>query len=208
MSPYPFHLVKIITTIVLIIGGLTLFAQLKPVAGHKPDEFSKQIAETNIDFEIPGFFKELKIMPDEPGFNYGLELPNTGFEVWYQINPLKQHWQNFDTQKGEPKKAIENPDSLYLSIAQAKAISLAGKGNYFTKTLPLNALWHFNATSGKSFLLNLLDANATKHYKYGLLIVLQKDHVGNVLMLFLSNDTGPAFFRNVRRASLSIRFKS
>jgi hypothetical protein len=55
--------------------------------------------------------------------------------------------------------------------------------------------------------LNLLDFPATKHYKYALLIALQRNHTGTIMAVCFTNDKGPEFFKNVDRASNCLKFK-
>lgn len=198
----------------IVIAFLLLFLQLakaqqKPVVSPEYQAFMQDLNRSGISFVFPDGFKEIKVPDDENlTFDYGLQLNNKDFEVWYIINNLKSEWVSYNLSKDDPEKVHENPDSLYIGICSAQALALAGKGNYFMRNLPDQLIEkQFNADVGKSYLLNLYDTPVLKHYQYALLLMLQKNGRANLLMLFLSNDNGPEFYKNVNMAYRSIRFK-
>jgi hypothetical protein len=47
----------------------------------------------------------------------------------------------------------------------------------------------------------------TKHYKYALLITLQKAQTGTILAICFANEKGPEFFKNMGLAKNCIKFK-
>ena len=102
---------------------------------------------------------------------------------------------------------MENPDSVYLDVGKATAVSLAGDQPYFERTIPPEVLAKYHADAGKSYLITLLDLPETKHYKYALLITLQKNHTGTILAICFGNEKGPEFFKNINRASHCLMFK-
>lgn len=168
--------------------------------------FQQTLAGLNGQFNFPRDFREIKTARDaDLDIDYAIELPNENFQVWFIAKNQQQrtHPKVFED---DSKSANYNPDSIYKSISTATAIALAGKNNYTFKALPAEMLALFHADEGQSYLLNLYDTPVTVHYKYGLLICLQRNGTGSISMVFLSNDNGPDFYKNVNRACYAIRF--
>ena len=185
----------------LIVHGQSVqnFPQLK--------SFQQNLSGINVQFAFPRDFKEIKTLhTTDLDIDYAIELPNENFQVWFMVKNLQQQRAKLKVFEDASKAAANNPDSLYKPIATATAITLAGKNNYTVKVLPPEALALFNAGQGQSYLLNLYDTPVTNRCKYGLLICLQKHGSGSVSMLFLSNDNGPDFYKNVNKACYSVRF--
>ena len=109
----------------------------------------------------------------------------------FQVKSLKENWANYNKEQNSQT----NPDSLYNRIGEATAITLSGDKDYYIKVIPSDILARYNADLGKSYLLTLLDVAATKHYKYALLITLQKNHTGSIMVVCFTNEKGPEFFR-------------
>lgn len=185
----------------LLVHGQSVqsFPQLK--------SFQQNLAGINVQFAFPRDFKEIKtVHAADLDIDYAIELPNENFQVWFMVKNLQQQRARSKVFEDVSKAALTNPDSLYKPIATATAITLAGKNNYTVKALPPEALALFNASQGQSYLLNLYDAPLTNRCKYGLLICLQKHGAGYFSMLFLGNDNGPDFYKNVNKACYSVRF--
>jgi len=203
---------QILFTAIFLLLVAPVFAQLrrnpavmikKPVPNQQKTNFYQLIAQTNVSFLWPKGFAEVQAPDDEDfSFDFGLELPGQDFEVWYQIKPEKGDWARF---KDNPQAA--NPDSLYKGVGKAAAASFCGDQKYFEINMPHSILARNNADAGKSYLLTLLDLPQTKHYKYALLITLQKDHTGTIIAVCFTNVKGPEFFKNVKRATNCLRFK-
>jgi hypothetical protein len=170
-------------------------AQLKHDGIHH--DFNKELTEANLSFTLPAGFKEIKAVNEDLPFDYGIELPGADFEIWFQIRSLKA--------KIDKDKA-NNPDSLYVEMGRAEAIALMGDKNYLIRTIPEYSLADYNADEGKTYLLNLPDMATTKHYKFAMIVVLQKNHTGTLLALCLANELGPGFFKNLKMASSCIKF--
>jgi len=154
-------------------------------------------------FLWPKGFAEVQAPDDEDfSFDFALELPGQDFEVWYQLKSEKEDWARF---KDNPQAA--NPDSIYKGAGKAAAASFCGDDKYFERNIPHSVLARNNADAGKSYLLTLLDLPQTKHYKYALLITLQKNHTGTIIAVCFTNVKGPEFFKNVNRATNCLRFK-
>ncbi len=194
------------------------FAQVehtaKPVKPLKPSaissqraEFNRLTADANVVFTFPKGFKEIEA-PDNDyfSFDYALTLPGKGFEIWFQVKSQKENWKSYELNKGKNTE-LANPDSTYISLAEAHAAAFTGDNKYFIRVIPDDVLAKYNADAGKSYLLTLLDLPATKRYKYALLITLQKDHTGIILAVCFTNEKGPDFFKNLNRASSCIKFK-
>ena len=217
-----FKLILLIT--VLTIGVSKLAAQdtsHKPTAqnGHQPKKSSLSLisrqrkqfeilaARANVTFIYPREFKEIKAPDNEYfSFDYGIQLPGKEFEIWFQIKPQKENWASYVKAKSNNATQLDNPDSLYMSIAAAEALDFTGEKNYLVRDIPPEYLARYNADAGKSYLLTLLDSEATKHYKYALLFALQKFHTGIIFAVCFTNDKGPEFFKNINKAASALKF--
>jgi hypothetical protein len=156
--------------LLLMLFIMPVFAQVKrPTASRDLKEFSKELADADLNFTLPAGFKELKDTNDDQQFDYGIQLPDADFEIWFQVKSLKD---------GKPIKLkndkVANPDSLYLDMGRTQAATFIGDSKYITRSIPAYALSKYNADAGKTFLLNLPDSPTTKHYKYAMVVVLQK----------------------------------
>lgn len=175
-----------------------------PVKGSPQfKEFSLLLAQANVEFAFPKGFKEIPAVNNEDfSFDYGMEIPGQEFEIWFQVRSLKQNWFSFERNHEQ-----ENPDSSYLKIGQAVASNFTGEQDNFIRSIPSNVLARYRADAGKSYLLNLTDSQDTKHYKYALLITLQKNHTGTIMAVCFTNEKDPEFFRNIDKASNCLKFK-
>jgi hypothetical protein len=141
---------------------------------------------------LPDTFKELDIKSDNIDFDYGLTIPGQEFEIWLKVIPQSEN----------------SPDSLYIEIGRTKARQLAGENRFLVRLMPEEVLADYNADAGRTYFMNLPDLPETKHYKFALLITLQKNHKGTIMAICLSNDKGPDFFRNINKARNCIKFKA
>lgn len=199
---------KILPILFLLLILVNLIGHAQPQPNFPQlKTFQQTLAGLNVQFAFPKDFKEIKTVRNpELDIDYAMELPNENFQVWFMVKNLQQQRTKLKVFEDASKAAINNPDSLYRPIATATAITLAGKNNYTVKVLPPEALALFNASGGQSYLLGLYNTPVTNRCKYGLLICLQKHGAGSVSMLFLSNDNGPDFYKNVNKACYSVRF--
>lgn len=172
------------------------------------NEFYHLVAQANATFIYPKGFKEIRAPNNEDfSFDYGLELPGKDFEIWFQIKPEKENWASYIHTQNTPKTQLANPDSAYNDWGKAQAIAFTGDQKYYVVTIPQDILLRYNADAGKSYLLTLLDLRKTKHYKYALLITLQKNHTGTIMAVCFTNDKGPEFYKNISKASNCLKFK-
>jgi len=215
---------QILVTVSLIPGITAVFAQTRhtiavvkhPVTTIKTTGASRQLAgfvrlaaEADAVFTLPKGFKEIKAPDNEDfSFDYAITLPAKDFEIWLLVKSQKENWASYEKSKNKPGAETANPDSTYISIARAHATALTGENTFFTRNIPADVLARYNADAGKSYLLNLLDSPVTRHYKYALLITLQKDHTGIIMAVCFTNDKGPEFFKNLDKAGSCIKFKS
>jgi hypothetical protein len=193
------------------------FAQVKPrttkplpkaYANKQLTEFNHLVAQANVAFIFPKGFKEIKAPDNEDfSFDYGMELPGKDFEIWLQVKSEKENWASYASTQNNQNSQLANPDSLYTGMGAANAIALTGDNNYFVRTIPQDVLARYNADAGKSYLLTLLDLPQTKHYKYALLITLQKNHTGTILAVCFTNEKDAEFFKDIDRASNCVKFK-
>lgn len=170
-------------------------------------DFILLTGHANITFNPPKNFREIRAPDDEDfSFDYAMELPGKDFEIWFQVKSEKQDWFTYIHNPKTPNATLANPDSLYIGNGEAQAIAFTGDKNYFVRILPQEVLARNNADAGRSYLLTLLDLPQTKHYKYALMISLQKNHIGSILMVYFTNDKGPEFFKNLDLASYCLKF--
>ncbi|MGZ3761456.1 MAG: hypothetical protein ACXVJI_15905 [Mucilaginibacter sp.] len=166
--------------------------------------FNKELADADLNFTLPPGFTEIKpVNTEDVNVDYAIQLPEADFEIWFQVISLKE---NKHGSKNIEKDKVANPDSLYLDMGRAQATTFMGDKDYLTRSIPPHALARYNADAGKTFLLNLPDSPVTKHYKYAMVVVLQKNHSGTLLATCLANELGPGFFRNLNMANSCIKF--
>jgi hypothetical protein len=168
-------------------------------------EFTSLLAQANASFTFPRGFKEIKAVSNEDfDFDYAIGLPGREFEIWFQVKSQKQNFQSYQ----HSEKQLANPDSLYLDMAKAQATAFTGGQDYVVRNLPAEVLARYNADAGKSYMLNLLDLPETKHFKYALLIMLQKNHIGTIMAVCFTNVKDAEFFKRMRTAADCVKFKA
>lgn len=171
-------------------------------------DFQQLTAAANISFVFPKGFREIKAPNNEDlSFDYAMEMPGKEFEIWFQVKSQKENYASYEKSIGDKNTAQANPDSLYIGMGTAHAITFAGDNNFLQRNIPPKYLARYNADAGKSYLLNLQNEAVTKGYKYALLITLQKDRIGTILAVCFANEKGPEFFKDIDRASNCIKFK-
>ncbi|MFI5137882.1 MAG: hypothetical protein ACHQIM_08635 [Sphingobacteriales bacterium] len=208
---------QIFITAMFMLFICPVIAQIKqPSAVHKKPaellsqirEFYHLIAQANVSFTYPKGFVEIMAPNDEDfTFDYALELPGKDFEIWFQVKSEKENWISYQHAQTAPNSQLANPDSAYKDLGKAHALALTGDQKYFVTSIPPDVLARYHADAGKSYLLTLLDLPQTKHYKYALLIALQKCHTGTILMVYFTNEKNPEFFKNINRADNCVKFK-
>lgn len=185
----------------------TAFAQVKQPATFTRDlkNFDKKLSKANIAFIFPTGFKEVKtVTTADYSFDYGIAAPEEDCEIWFKVQTQKDSWINYI--KGKNDNHIINPDSLYQEIGLTQAKAFKGDNAPLDRSIPPMWLTRYNADLGKTYLVNLPDSPQTKHYKYAMVVVLQKNKVGNVLAVCFANELGPGFFRNLNKASTCLKF--
>jgi hypothetical protein len=172
--------------------------------------FVQLAGEANVGYVYPEGFKEIRApgSNDDFVFDYALELPGEDFEVWFSVMSQKRMLAYDAQMQNDTVKNVDNPDSLYNKTGLTLANAFGGGQSYFTTIIPPDYLARYNATEGKTYLLDLADMPETKHYKYALLITLHKDHAGTIVAVCLGNDKGSGFFKNIFKASKCLKFKS
>lgn len=191
----------------LLLSGLCLFAMLstalaqKPLSEREVKEFNLKLSRAGIVFSMPeGFVSIRPISTDETSFDYGITIPGSDFEIWFNVRPYK------DSEIAGYRTATI-PDSVYIEWGRARAAAFSADNNYYARNLSPTVLEQYNADWGKSYFLALNDSPSTRHYKYALLITLQKNHTGTIMAVCLTNTRGPEFFKNINRARNCIKFK-
>jgi hypothetical protein len=192
----------LLTMMLLLIIGAG-YAQVK--VSRQLKDFSKAIAKANVEFNLPLGFKEIRAPESEDfPFDYAIGIPSQEFEIWFQVKSQKENMANY---AHNPNVTLTSPDSLYSVIGEVSAQAFTGDRKYAVRTIPTHILTRYGADAGKSHLLTLLDNPVTKHYKYALLITLQKNHIGTIMAVCLTNLKGPEFFKNISGADGCIKFK-
>lgn len=188
----------------LVLALAEVFAQSSHIDGSEQlKSFDKALSKVGLSFDFPEGFKEVKaVNSNSLKFNYAMELPGKDFEIWFRVNSLKENKQLLNSNR------LRIPaDSAYNFIIKQQAVVFSNDADWITRQVPDVLLNRYNANVGKTYLVNLNDAQVTKHYKYALLIVMSKFNAGSVLAVCLSNDKGPEFFKNMFEASNCMKFK-
>lgn len=202
------RLKQILLTTLFLCSVLPAIAQTRHnISTSDRKNFYQLLREANLKFIFPAGFKEIPPVNNEDfSFDYDMEIPGNNFEMWLQVKSQKQNWASYIHAQYDQRTQLANPDSMYLDMGQAMAIALTGNKNYMARNMPPEILSRYNADAGKSYLLNLLDMPVTRHYKYALIVSLQKNHTGTLVAVFFTNDKDPDFYRNVNRAAHSFKF--
>jgi hypothetical protein len=159
----------------------------KPVS-EKRKVFYQLLKDADLKFVYPSGFRELSPVDDEDySYDFAMELPGHDFEVWLQVKPGVQNWASYEHARHNNHFELANPDSLYTDMGKADAMSLGADNNFLVRTMPPEVLERYNADAGKSYLINLADLEITKHYKYALIVALQKYHMGTVVAVYFTN---------------------
>lgn len=190
---------KLLMMACVLFCSAVAMAQVKYLQGNsrQDKEFNKLLNEASVVFSLPEGFKEITpVSTDEQSFDYAVTTAGHELEIWFAVKPYKQISRNYNS-----------PDSAYAVIGKTAAENLSDDNFLFTRSLTSRVLSQYGADAGKSYLLNLSDSPVTRHYKYALIITLQKNHTGAILAVCLTNDKGPDFFRNIDKARNCIRFK-
>lgn len=185
--------------------GFSQTRHLRPHQNPQLNEFNKILNQANATFRLPAGFRVIKAVNDEDfSFDYAIELPDNDFEIWFQVKSQKENFASYQ----RSNKQTANPDSLYLDIGRAQAEAFTGGQDFTARNIPSDVLARYNADAGKTYMLNLLDLPQTKHYKYALLTVLQKNHTGTIVAVCFTNEKDAGFFKRMRLAASCIKFKA
>jgi len=195
---------KLLGILVCLILGIThVIGQSKSFTSPALNGFKELLNGINATFNVPENFVEIKPANSEKlTFQYGLKIPDADFEIWFQVNSVKGDWQRY-----EANKQLANPDSSYNKIATDEALVMSGSKDFMSRPMPAYILDRYNADEGRSYLITLAaDMPATKHYQYALIIVLHKNHYGNIVVACLTNEKGPTFFKNINQLRYCFKF--
>jgi len=185
----------------------TAIAQTKQVApaDDQRKDFNLLLKDSNLKFTFPSGFKEIKALNNEY-FSFDFALEDANCEVWMMVRSQKQNWISYEKARQDKKTELANPDSMYVDVTKAYATELTDDKNFAGRDFPADVLAEYNADGGKSYLLNLRDMQVFHHYKYALIVSLQKDHTGTLIAIFFTNYKDADFYRDVNRVSHSFKF--
>lgn len=194
--------------VALLLCIAPVFAQVKQPAPLTRDlkSFDKKLSKAKMTFIYPIGFKEAKATnTDNYNFDYGIIAPEGNFEIWFKVQSHKDGWTNYLKAKND--NLIVHPDSVYKEIGLAQARAFKGDKDPIERTIPADLLTrYYNADLGKTYLVNLPDAPQTKHYKFAMVVVMQKNKTGVALAVCFANELGPGFFKNLNKASSCLKF--
>lgn len=210
---------QILITAALMFCGLMVISQIKPkplagkpvaakpVSRHLAD-FYHLTNEAGVQFYFPAGFRETRILNNEDfSFDYAIETLNRDFEIWFQVKSQKRNWRTYILSRNDPSRQTGNPDSAYIGMGQAQASSISDDQNALVRNISRDILYRYRANAGKSYLVTLPDMRETKHYKYALVLTLEKNMTGSILAICFTNEKNSEFFRNINQMSSYIRFK-
>jgi hypothetical protein len=191
----------IITAIFLHCAAIALAQNAHTGISRQLKNFTRLTTEAGMQFTFPDEFKEIPaVSTDNFPFNYAISLPGKDFEIWFMVRSPK----NYPHTETEP---VASPDSSYNTMAETEVRAFTGDKADVIRIIPPDILASYNATAGKTYLLSLKDLPEVKHYKYALLVTLEKDHTGTVLVVCLCNQKGTGFFQNINKAVNCLKFK-
>jgi len=184
------------------------FAQTKPMPiNTQRKDFYLLLKQADLKFTFPIGFNEIKaINNDYFSFDFAMEDPEQNCEAWLIVRSQKQNWVSYENSQNDKKPELANPDSMYVDIGKAYATELTGSNNFMVRNIPADVLAEYNADAGKSYLLNLRDMKVIHHYKYALIVSLQKNHTGTLIAVFFTNYKDTDFYRDVSCVSHSFKF--
>jgi hypothetical protein len=196
-------------TVILLYNIVPAIAQTKPSPqSTQRKDFYLLLKQANLNFIFPAGFREIAAINNEDfSFDFALKEPQHNCEVWMMVRSQKENWVSYERTQNDKKTELANPDSMYVELGKAYATALTGDQSYLIRNMPAEVLAQYNADAGKSYLLNLLDLPITHHYKYALILSLQKNHTGTLIAVYFTNDKDPDFYRDVNRASHCLKFK-
>lgn len=192
---------QILLTAIFLLVAAAGWSQAKLQPHSKQlSSFNKLTAEAGMLFTFPEEFKEIPVVNTEDfPFDYAIALPEKDFEIWFMVRSPK----NYPRAPGE----AFNLDSAYNYMAEVEVKAFTGGDYTSARTIPKDILARYNADEGKTYLLDLQDLAQTKHYKYALLVTLEKSHTGSALVVCLGNDKGTDFFQDINKAVTCLKFK-
>jgi len=209
---------QILLTTAFLLVAVTAMSQVKkrPVprkaavsktGSSQLNDFLFLAGDADVTFTFPTGFKEAKVLNNEDfSFDYGIELPNE-FAVWFQVRSQKKDWQNYMALKNDPTKQTADPDTAYIAKGSALAKSLSDDKTLIPRDIDQDVLTRYNANAGRAYLINLPDLAETNHYKYALVLAIEKDHTGTIIAICFTDEKNPEFFKNVSQISQFIKFK-
>lgn len=175
---------------------LLFLATINIASGQNKYEqtFDEKLNSAGIAMAIPpGFCVVHPVQNPVMRYDFGIRSMYTSFEAWFRV---------LNTTK------IPAGDSLAIRNIRKQVSAISTDKRYIAKVIPSEIVKEFfNADFGRSFALTLKKDHATRNYKYAQLMVVQKSRSSSLMMLFLSDENGPAFYRNINSIFYTVKFK-
>ncbi|WP_461448823.1 hypothetical protein [Mucilaginibacter sp.] len=200
-------LIAIFCAIMCCCAPVGVAQNKKPVISMQRKNFTLLLKQSNLKFTFPPGFQEVKAVNDEDfSFDFALHDPDHNCDIWLMARSQKQDWLTYEHTQADQRSELDNPDSLYIELGETYANALTGDNIYQARDMPADVLAEYNADAGKSYLLNLQDMPVTQHYKYALIVSLEKNHAGTLIAVFFTNYKDPDFYSDVNKVSHSFKF--
>lgn len=175
---------KIFLSAMFILISINIFCQTLSI-----EDFQKQIAESQLQFEIPDGYK-IKEAIKNRDLQYSFAIINSEgtMEVRYSIFPMKQMLLDYEKSKNNPNEFMVNPNKIYIGIMSSNGLNMTGGKMVDIGDFPTKAVKkEFNADYGGNAFFEF-NCEFGKGYKYGQFVCLHKENVADVIITFMSND--------------------
>jgi hypothetical protein len=171
------------------------------------NEFKKQLDAVGLIFEMPAGYKETYVHENNDlVYNFAIKNKKEDFEIRYTIFPLKPSIAEYNICKQDTNCTMVDPNTIYKEQIAATVLNMTGgeKSNLGPFS-PGGAKKDFNADRGGSAFFKF-KSDFGKGYKYGQVIYLHKDNVGDVVITYMSNN-GETHVDLMKKAFYALKFK-
>ncbi|MES2681481.1 MAG: hypothetical protein V4635_16410 [Bacteroidota bacterium] len=155
----------------------------------KVDAFKKFIDPIGLKFEMPPDFEETLVKENKDlWYSFAIKDKKADFEIRYTVWSLKPTIADYKKCKLDSTCRMVNPNTIYEGRIQSNVLNMTGGQDWDIGAFPPQAVKkEFNADNGGSSFFEFHCGFGTG-YKYGQMIYLHKDDVGDVIITYMSND--------------------